>query len=692
MRVEARTTSPVAGRDTAPVSDCNHVHGATMSDSYILPDPASLTGERPSLEPPAGAPEDRRVGLASRSFVGLLLTQFLVALNDNMFRWLVVPVGKDLVPEGSEPLVLSVGLAVFMAPYLLLAAPAGWLADRFSKRSVIVGCKFAEIVIMILGMAAILSSNIYLMFVMVALMGAQSAMFAPSKLGAIPELVREDRIPAANGIFGLTTVLAIIIGMVAGNFLYALTTVDVTAPGHFRWWISASALVGVAVVGWGASLMIGRLPVANPTRPFPINAPAETVRDLTNLFAQRPLFLAALGSAFFWWLGALTQLNVDLFAEKVLLVEQQDTGILLGVLALGVGVGSVLAGVLARGRIELGMVPFGAGVISVAALLLSTIPGGVADQPAASVFYLTCLWLVVLGLGAGLFDIPLQAFLQHRSPESSRGSIMAAYNLLFCGGTLAMSGVFWLLASVLDLSPRTIFLITGLVSLPVGLVIVRKLAYSTTRFVAETLKSFMYRMRIEGLENVPAEGGALLVSNHVTWADGMLIGLALQRKVRMIVYSDYCEVWWLRWFWRLVRPIPISPGRRSVVASIREARAALSAGELVCIFPEGGLTRDGHMQPFQPGFLSVLKGTDAPVVPVYLGGMWGSIFSFERGRCFWKIPRRWPYPMSVRFGPPVEKPSGVEEVRRMVAALGGDDTVTDNGPEGHPPTPEADSR
>jgi len=650
-----------------------------MSDSYLFAEPVALAGESlPPEPPPEPVPEARRVGLSSPSFVGLLLTQFLVALNDNMFRWLVVPIGKDLAGEGNEGLVLSVGLACFVLPYLLLAAPAGWLADRFSKRSVIVRCKLAEIAIMIAGVEAILIGNIYLMFAVVALMGAQSALFSPSKLGAIPELVRENRIAAANGLFGLTTVVAIVGGTVTGNWLYALTTPPGTGfpPGHYRWWISVAALVGVAAVGFVASLLVGRLRPANPTRPFPANAPVETFRDLARLAAQRPLLLAAIGSAFFWWLGSLAQLNIDLFGTKVLFVEQQHVGTLLGTLILGVGLGSALAGLLARGRIDLGMVPFGAAVICLAAVLLSTVPAGSEGTPATGGFYLACVWLMLLGIGGGLFEIPLQAFLQHRSPEKSRGSVMAAYNFLVFGGMLAVSGVFWLLSSALGLSARHIFLVAGLLSIPVAVTVVRKLSYDTTRFAANLLKSMMYRVRIEGLGNVPAQGGALLVSNHVSYADGMLLALSLPRQVRMVVFAEYCEVWWLRWFWRLARPIPIRPGKRSVVASLRTAREALMDGELVGIFPEGGLTRDGRMQPFQPGFLKMVEGAGVPVIPVHLAGLWGSIFSFERGKFFWKIPRRWPYPITIRFGPPIEKPEDAEQVRQAVAGLGDQDHPT----------------
>ncbi|MEE9603742.1 MAG: MFS transporter, partial [Thermoguttaceae bacterium] len=274
--------------------------------------------------------------LCSRSFIGLLTTQFLGAVNDNMFRWLVVPIGKELVGSEQAALALSVGLACFVLPYILLAAPAGYLADRFSKRTIIVSCKVAELLIMILGIAAVLGGNLYVMFAVVALMGSQSALFGPSKLGSIPEIVSEDRISAANGLIGMTTVLAIVVGTIAGNCLYSVTR----PPDGHLWWISAVALIGTAALGLIASLMIRPLRSANPARPFPYNPARQTFRDLAALGSSRSLLRAALGAAAFWALAALAQMNVDLFAITELGVDQMHVGILLAVLAVGVGTGS----------------------------------------------------------------------------------------------------------------------------------------------------------------------------------------------------------------------------------------------------------------------------------------------------------------------------------------------------------------
>lgn len=622
---------------------------------------------------------DLRGGLLSRSFLGLLATQFLGAMNDNMFRWLVVPIGKDLAGEQYQNLALSAGLALLVLPFILLAAPAGYLADRFRKSRVIVGCKVAEVAIMLLGVGAILSGNIYVMFAVLFLMGSQSALFGPSKYGSIPEIIRPERISAANGLIGMTTILAIVAGTVAGGYLYAWTTPAAGSelaagylPGQVHWWLSAAALLGVAGVGYLTSLLIRPLEVADPTRRFPWNFAGGTMHDLGILFSRRPLMLAAVGSALFWSLAGLCQINVDRFATVDLDMLQKHVGPLLAVLALGVGVGNVLAGVLSNGRIELGIVPLGAAIIAFGGMLLSGVPAALGD-PLSSGYVLACVWLFVMGFGAGMYDVPLQAFLQYRSPEQSRGAILAASNFLTFSGTLVAAGVFYLLSSELGFSGRTIFLLSGAAVVPLVAAIVWLLPLQTVRFVVWVATRIVYRVRLTGLENLPEKGGALLIPNHVSWADGVLLGLACPRDLRMVAYADYFENRWLRWFAKAAKVITIRPGRKSVVQSIRTAREALLQGDVVCIFPEGGITRTGQMQPFHPGFLAILRGTDVPVVPVYLEGLWGSIFSFEGGRFFWKMPRRLPYPVSIRFGPPIHQPADAEQVREAVASLGNDD-------------------
>jgi acyl-[acyl-carrier-protein]-phospholipid O-acyltransferase/long-chain-fatty-acid--[acyl-carrier-protein] ligase len=614
----------------------------------------------------------------SLGFLALVATQFFVSLNDNMFRWLVVPIGKELIdkrwgdiPAGvqhwmqPETLALSLGLACFTLPFLLFAAPAGFLADRFSKRNVMVACKMAEIVVVALGVAAILAGSVAGMFAVLFILGGQAMMFITSKLGAIPEIVRSEKISAANGLINMVSMAAIILGTVAGNWLYA----HAYLAGRQRWWMFAAALLGVAVCGLFTSLFMGRLPAANPTRKVPWNPTTQTVCDLRALASHRSLFLATLGSTYFWALGALSQLNIDQFGTRHLFVNQEFVGHLLAMLTIGIGIGALTAGACSRGKVELGLVPLGGMGIALTSMLLATVPGGAPAQGAVGGYYASGFLLLAMGMTAGLYDIPLQAFVQDRSPPESRGSIMAAYNFLAFTGMLVASGIYWLLSGPLGLSPRAIFLVGGILTVPVTITIVRRLPFATTRLAVQLLANCLFRVRVEGLENFPQDRGALLVANHVSWADGVLLGLACPTHPRMVAYAKYFDNRWLGWFGRLGRIIPIGTTRKSMAESIRLAREALQNGEIVCIFPEGNITRSGQMQEFRPGFLAILKDTEAPLVPAYLDGLWGTIFSFEGGKFFWKWPKGWRPLVTIRFGRPLWQPAGVEEVRQAVVAL-----------------------
>jgi acyl-[acyl-carrier-protein]-phospholipid O-acyltransferase/long-chain-fatty-acid--[acyl-carrier-protein] ligase len=469
----------------------------------------------------------------------------------------------------------------------------------------------------------------------------------------------------------MATMAAIIAGTWAGGILYDTTSVvEEETYGTHRWWISAIALLSVALTGWAASLFIGRLRPADPARRCPREPVSQIVHDLRLLVSHRGLFLVSLASAFFWGLGALAQVNVDQFAQFELCVDQTNVGPLLGTLVLGIGVGNVLAGILSAGRIELGIVPFGAAGLVVTSLLVAVAPGSSADDPSRAAYIWTCVCLFAMGVSAGMYDVPLQSYLQSRSPPENRGSVMAAYNILAFSVMLLAAPFFWFLRDACGLSARTVFVVAGLGTLPVLVCIVLLITRDTLRFILRTTMRILYRVRIEGLENLPAEGGYLVAPNHVSWIDGFLIVLSLPKRVRFIVFADYFSGRFSRWFGELAELIPIQPGKRTMIESLRTAREALQSGDAVGIFPEGQITRSGQMQEFKPGFLKVLKGTGAPVIPVYLGGLWGSVFSNSGGRFFWKLPRRWPYPVLIRIGRPIYNPSGVEEVREAVVKLG----------------------
>ncbi len=621
------------------------------------------------------ASSSAKAGLFSRSFAGLLATQFFGAVNDNMFRWLVVPIGKQAVESEQAALALSLGLASFVVPYLVLASIAGYLADRFSKRSVIVGCKVAEIIIMALGVASILSGNLYAMLGVIAMLGAQSALFSPSNFGVIPEIVQRDRVAAANGVMGMVSVVAVVLGTILGNLLFVSTTLlgedgELLKPaGQHQWWISAAALLGVALAGCAASLFIAPRPAADPGRKFPFQMARQTIRDLKLLGSQRALLRAAVGCAVFWTLAAIAQMNIDLFAITELKVDQFHVGVLLAILAVGVGSGSVLAGLWSSRRIELGLAPLGAAGITLCGVALFATPSFGDPLITMPRYIFASAALFLMGFSAGMYNIPIQAYLQNWAPEDTRGSILAASNFLAYSGMLLASVLFWTAREVLGLSAREIFLSLGLATIPVCLYIVWLLPGATARVAVFLLSKLVYRVRLHGRDNLPDEGGVLLIANHVSFIDGVLLLLYFPREPRIVARADPEHGWMYRRLAEDLGTIFIEPGKRSLLESLDEARQALLNGEVVCVFPEGKITRTGELGEFRRGFLHVLEGAPAAVVPVFLNGLWGSIFSWEGGKPFWKRPRRWPYPVEIRIGQALEPTLDLEQARRAVIAL-----------------------
>ncbi|MFK7778827.1 MAG: MFS transporter, partial [Gimesia sp.] len=503
-------------------------------------------------ESDSAADSKQKGTLHSTSFLALLGTQFLGAMNDNMFRWFIIPIGKPLIGDAAA---LSLGLACFTIPYLLLASVAGYLADRFSKRTVIVSCKVAEIVIMILGIWAIQLGNLNLLFFIVALMGCQSALFGPAKFGSIPEMIRDNRLAKGNGLMGLITVVSSALGFIAGNYLYHITQPNLKSPGSFSdISIAAICLVGVAVLGTIISLKIRKLQPAAPDRGFPFNPVKETWNQWQLLRSSTPLLRTALGVAFFWMLASMAQMNVDTYGIHELGLSQKDIGPLLGILVLGVAGGSILAGIWSAGRIELGIVPIGAAGIVVTSLLLfftgsSIVPGTEANSQ--TYYLLSLLWLFLLGVSSGLFDIPLETFLQHRSEVETRGSILAASNFLAFFFILIASGVFYVMQKHLEMSASQIFMVLGLLTIPVGIYIFKLLPNATIRAVVWMVSRTIYRLRVRGHENLPKKGGALLVANHVSWLDGVFLILTSSRPVRMVAFSTYVQNPWIRWLTEL---------------------------------------------------------------------------------------------------------------------------------------------
>jgi acyl-[acyl-carrier-protein]-phospholipid O-acyltransferase/long-chain-fatty-acid--[acyl-carrier-protein] ligase len=405
-----------------------------------------------------------RQGLASKGFVGIAATQFLTAFNDNAYRWLIIPIGIAILGTAWESTALSVGLAVFVIPYVVLLSPAGYLADRFPKRSVMSACMLLQAVILAAGVAAILLGSVGGMFGTLAVMGVQGALVAPAKSGAIPEAVNDDLVSAANGVCGLAAVAAAVVGTVTGNALYVLSK----PHGHAHWPVYAAVMIGAALLGWAATRLVGRQPAADPTRAFPRNPFKDTLEDLQKLWKDRRLFGVACASCYFWFLAALVQVNIYLFGTSELHVRHALVGPLLGLLALGASVGAVIAGAVSRGRVRLELTPASALGMAVSGILLDVIPARLGPQGA---YIAASILLFTIGFAAGFYDVPLQSYLQTKSPIKERGRILAAATSMAFLSMLISSGIFWLLRHAFHLSAGRIFMAVGILTLPISVVL-----------------------------------------------------------------------------------------------------------------------------------------------------------------------------------------------------------------------------
>ncbi|MFH0909387.1 MAG: acyl-[ACP]--phospholipid O-acyltransferase [bacterium] len=589
----------------------------------------------------------------SPSFSWLNVTQFLGALNDNVFKLIAIYflIG---VPHAAKPSsILALGSALFALPFLLFTPAAGILADRFSKRNIIVVCKVLEVVAMVAGAIALAAGAPWMVYGVVFLMGAQSALFGPSKYGIIPELVGKEKLSIANGYIVLMTYTAIILGT---------TLAPAISQGVSKHYATAALVcVGIAVAGALASLLMVRTPAAGSARSISLFFLRDVTRTLKEIRTDHYLMMAILAGAFFNLIGAYTQQNVLLYGIQVLGLDELHSTYLFLVAAIGIGLGGVCAGKLSGRNVELGIVPLGAFGLAVTLASLSFVPVNIP---------LVAVIMFLLGLSAGLFIVPLDAFIQWRSRPEKRGEVLAASGFLNWVGILLSAGLVFGLSSM-GLGAAGGFAFVGILTLVLTVLAIRVLPDFLVRFIALVLTRCVYRIRTIGSENVPLEGGALLVSNHVSLADALLILATQQRRIRFMMHRRIYEGHPFRRLFQLMGVIPIAmeDPPKKIVESLRRAREELDKGYMVCIFAEGALTRTGMIQEFKPGFERIVKGSGYPIIPIYLGGAWGSIFSHYYGKKRPHIPGKFPYPVTVIFGKPLPATAKSHEVRIAVLEL-----------------------
>jgi acyl-[acyl-carrier-protein]-phospholipid O-acyltransferase/long-chain-fatty-acid--[acyl-carrier-protein] ligase len=614
----------------------------------------------------ASSPTTPAAGRSWRpGFWSLIATQFQGAFTDNALKNLVIflILAADL-SEAAKKQMVPLVLALFSAPFLLFSMAGGFLADRFSKRSVTIGTKVMEIAVMMVALAGLALPDLTLQLVAIFLLSSQAALFGPSKYGLLPELLPEERLSWGNGVLELGTFLAIISGTVAGGFL------STGLAGHQQW--SGLLLIAVSGAGLFASLGISRVPAANPERAFSWNFVAELIREMRLLRQDKALHLAVIGNAYFFLLTALLISDIPIYAQEVLHVSNAHSSYLMAAAAIGIGVGSLAAGYLSGHKIEYGLIPLGSIGMTVMSVALWGVGQGFATK---------LVLLSLLGIFAGFFIVPISAMIQHRPDPRRKGAVIATANLLSFLGVFTAAGIYFLLTAPvviggrtvlhLSLGPSEVFAACGMISFLATVYVVKLLPQAFVRLMLVLATHTLYRVRVEGRENIPVKGGALFVSNHLSFVDALLLTAATERNVRFIMFQDIYEAPVIKPFARLMHAIPISSHLRprDMIRSLRAASEAIQQGRVVCIFAEGQITRLGRLLPFRRGMERIMKGVEAPIIPVHLDGVWGSMFSFERGRFFWKIPRRVPFPVTISFGEPMPADASATAVRQAVQRL-----------------------
>ncbi len=590
------------------------------------------------------------------SFRWLNATQFLGALNDNVFKLLMIffLVGPHDPEQAGK--VSAIALAVFVVPFLLFTAFAGNLADRFSKRNIIVAAKSVEVLAMVVGCAAFMYGSAVAVYSVLFIMATQSAFFGPSKYGIVPELVRPEQLSRANSFLEGLTYLSIVIGTAAAPLLAQIT--------NERYVLAGLVCVAISVAGILFSLRIHRTPPAGTGRKASILFVRDIWHTIWSIRTERELLMTVLAAAYFMLIGAFIQINLIPYGMEVLGFTQVQSGYLFLATAVGIGVGCFWAGRLSGRNVEFGIVPLGALGLAFSSTALALVSG--QDEK-----YFVFGMLFVMGIGAGLFIVPIHAFIQLRSPPKRRGEILAASGFLGWVGVALAAGLLWVFNQLWHISALQNFMVLGAMALVLAAATVIMLPDSLVRLICVLLTRLCYRIKVVGIENVPSDGGVLLVSNHVSWVDSLLVASTQQRRIRYIIERRYYNIWWVKPICKLMRAVPISPDDppKKIMRALRQARAAMDEGYIVCIFAEGAMTRTGILRQFKRGLERITKGTGYDIVPAYIGGAWGSIFSYYYGKPLSTLPRKFPCPVSIHFGAGLPAGSSAPQIRKKVIEL-----------------------
>jgi len=616
--------------------------------------------------------------MRERRFLPMFLTQFLGAFNDNVFKTALITLvifraGQLTQIDGKTLATLLPGL--FILPFFLFSATSGQLADKFEKSTIARAVKLFEIAVMSLAAWGFLTNSLWQLVAALFLMGLHSTIFGPVKYGYLPQHLKPEELMGGNGMIETGTFVAILLGEVLGAVLAML-------PGVY----AATTVVAIAVLGWWFSRDIPLTPAVDAKLVINWNPFSETWRNLRFAKTNRTVWLSLLGISWFWFYGATLLAQFPTYSREVLGGDESVFILLLTFFSFGIGAGSMLCERLSGHKVEIGLVPFGAIGLTLFGIDLYFATPAAAQSGAAILHFTDFLaasthWrlladIVLLGLFGGFYIVPLYALVQTRSEKSHQSRIIAANNILNAFFMVISAGVSMLLFS-LGLSIPQLFLATALMSAVVTIYIYTLVPEFLMRFIVWLLVHSVYRLKKAGLEHIPEEGPALIVCNHVSFVDALVVMAACPRPIRFVM--DHRIFKWpiLSFVFREARAIPIASAREDaqlLEQAYETVEQALQNGEVVGIFPEGRITDTGELYPFKNGMRRILDRHPAPVIPMALRGLWGSFFSRKDGPAMTRPFRRGAFSrIALAVGPAVSPATATpEKLQQIVAALRGD--------------------
>ena len=611
--------------------------------------------------------------LRQRRFAPFFATQFLGALNDNVFRnglVILITFQGVIVAGMNHNQLANVAAGLFILPFFLFSATAGQLADKYEKSMLIRRIKIFEILLMVFAAFALVSESYSLLLVVLFLMGCQSTMFGPVKYAYLPQQLADDELIGGNALVESGTYIAIIFGLIVGGI--AVGDEIANGLGFNRQTILGACLVAIAIVGYVTSRQVPQTRAVDPQLRINWNAWKETWHIVQFAREERSVFLSILGISWFWFFGSVMIIQIPGYTLDILDGNEAITTFLLAAFAIGVGIGSLLCERLSGHRIELGLVPFGSIGLSLFAIDLYFAQPGAVGAPSESIAEFLArpgglrVWLDLAMIGAfgGFYSVPLYALIQKRSRREHLSRIIAANNII---NSLLMVGAAILSMVLLQagLSIPKLFLVVACLNALVAIYIYTLLPEFLMRFLAWLVITVIYRVRPSGLDNIPHKGPAVVVCNHVSYMDPIILSGYIRRPMRFVMWYRIFQMPLLNFLFRTMKAIPIAGAREdeSVMdEAFEKVDAELAAGNIVCIFPEGALTSDGEVARFRPGIEQIIARRAVPVVPAALGRLWGSWLTRRRDGLLRTFPKRLFSRVLLTIGEPVP-PSEVTAAR-----------------------------